>query len=237
MGFLRVFWFGLSIARISFYVERDMLVSMFCDLVAKFQLGPSKLSRGTKIPIAFLLSSARFHDDDILCPAYLHSFSQKRRTFLVCAVKIPHPAHIPWGETGRTRVFALQISRCSDSRALLRAGADKSANLVVQLNLLKIVFHQVIQRGKQLAIIHGFSDIHFSFSFLALKPDATRQRKTRSVVSRAFLCLAFYMINSCSISVPLFRYILILFLSSTLTVFTSCRITWSSHSASSGEVS
>lgn len=191
MGFLRVFGFGLSIARIGLHVERDMLVNMFGDLVYQFQLGPSKLLRGTKIPVAFLLSFAHFHYNDILRPAYLRGFLHKRRAFFIYSVKIPHPAHIPWGETGKTRVFALQIFRCSDSRALLLEGTDKSANLVVQLNLLKIFFHEGIQGNKQLAIIHGFSDIHFSFSFLALKPDATRQRKMRPLLVALFSVLLF----------------------------------------------
>ncbi len=124
-----------------------------------------KMADSGDIPSTFLDSCAVFQNDNILCPADSLGLGQQFRRILVCAVELPHPAEVPRGEAGDTRISSTQILSGRDGCAFLQSGADKFANFKVQFHLRQLFHHEYVQIGVHGAIVYRFSDIHEFSSF------------------------------------------------------------------------
>lgn len=72
--------------------------------LCQFQFSPSKFSNGLDVPFLLLARQLRFQNDHVLRPADAHCFSQHIRAVRIGAVKIPHSAQVPRGETGNVWV-------------------------------------------------------------------------------------------------------------------------------------
>ena len=78
----------------------------------------------------------------------------------VNAIKIPHPAQVAGGETWNIGITCFQIGRRCNSRPLFRAQGNQAANGVTALRLCLFRSQNRVQRGEQLAVISGLSNIH-----------------------------------------------------------------------------
>ena len=116
------------------------------DPVLQLCFRPSELSDGAKIPTPFIRCFAIFQNDGIQRPSNGHGLGKRFCVRCIGAVKLPHSAHIAWGEASDVRVCILKIFRSRDSRAFFWALTDKLADFAVQFHLRKCLVQKGIQR-------------------------------------------------------------------------------------------
>ncbi len=150
---------------------------------------PSTSMDSPNIPAHFLQCQAGLQDHHILRPADPHGLTQQGEAVFIGAVKLPHPAQVARGKTGRIRVLRPQVFRRGDCGAFLGPATDDPANPAIQIHLRQFLFHEAVQRGIHGAVVDLFSDVHSGSSFLALEPicKVPSQRKKQQSC-RPFLC-------------------------------------------------
>ena len=125
---LRCFIFTFSIARRGQIVELQK-VFLRRNPIGQLLFRPPISADRPDVPAHFLQCQAGFQNHHILRPADFHCLVQQGGAVFIGAVKLPHPAQATRGETGRIRVFRLQVFRCGYSGALLGPAADDPADL------------------------------------------------------------------------------------------------------------
>ena len=154
----------------------------FCrNRINQLLFRPSTSMDSSNIPAHFLQCQAGLQDHHILCPADFYGHTQQGGAVFIGAVKLPHPAQVARGETGRLRVSRLQVFCSGDRSAFLGPAADDSADLAVQPHLRQFLFHEAVQRGIHAAVVDFFSDVHSGSPFPASEPvcKVPSQRKKR----------------------------------------------------------
>ena len=108
------------------------------DFPPQLQFRPSKLAGSPDVPCPLLEGQLRFQNDHVLRPTDDHGFSQHLRYVLICPVKLPHPAEVPGGKAGDTRVCSSQVLSGGHSRAFFRLSADEFTDFPVKFHLRQI---------------------------------------------------------------------------------------------------
>ena len=133
----------------------------FCrNRINQLLFRPSTSMDSSNIPAHFLQCQAGLQEHHILRPADPHGLTQQGKAIFIGAVKLPHPAQVARGKTGRIRVLRPQVFRRGDCGAFLGPAADDSADLAVQPHLRQFLFHEAVQRGIHAAVVDFFSDVH-----------------------------------------------------------------------------
>ena len=86
----------------------------------------------------------------------MHDF----RGFFVGCVKRAHTAQIAGRKALGCGIGGLQIFGRRNSCAFLRSAADHPTDLAVQFHLWQLCCHELVQLGKQGAVVCGLADIH-----------------------------------------------------------------------------
>ncbi len=121
---------------------------------------PSTSMDSPDVPAHLFQHQAGFQNHYILCPANLHRLAQQGEVIFIGAVKLPHPAQVARGETGRIRVLRQQVFRRGYGGTLLGSATDDPADPAVQLHLRQLLRHEAVQRGIHGAVVDPFSDVH-----------------------------------------------------------------------------
>ena len=161
----------------------------FCrNRINQLLFRPSTSMDSSNIPAHFLQCQAGLQEHHILRPADPHGLTQQGKAIFIGAVKLPHPAQVARGKTGRLWVSRLQVFCSGDRSAFLGPAADDPANLAVQPHLRQFLFHEAVQRDIHGAVVDFFPDVHSGSSFPAFPPlfVVPSQRKKRQSC-RAFL--------------------------------------------------
>ena len=128
---LRSFVLFLSIAQRGQIVELRK-VFLRRNPIDQLLFRPAVFADCPDIPAHFLQCQAGFQDHHILCPADFYGHTQQGGAVFIGAVKLPHPAQVARGETGRLWVSRLQVFCSGDRSAFLGPAADDSADLAEQ---------------------------------------------------------------------------------------------------------
>lgn len=154
----------------------------------EFTFRPAMLFGCTEIPATQGLAVNAFQNDHIQRPRELHRLVHQDGAVFMRPVKIPHTAQIARGKAGDIGINLLQIRSGGHGSAFLGAAANLFAYLAVQLHLRHSRLHGGIQRGKEVAVINGFSDVHVLFLSGAVRLFLIRHREN-TVSNRAFPCV------------------------------------------------
>ena len=161
----------------------------FCrNRIHQLLFRPAVFADCPDIPAHLLQCQAGLQNHHILRPADFHGLTQQGGAVFIGAVKLPHPAQVARGETGRLWVSRLQVFCSGDRSAFLGPAADDTADLAVQIHLRQILCHEAVKRGIHAAVVDFFSDVHSGSPFPASEPvcKVPSQRKKRQSC-RAFL--------------------------------------------------
>ena len=154
----------------------------FCrNRIHQLLFRPAVFADCPDIPAHLLQCQAGLQEHHILRPADPHGLTQQGKAIFIGAVKLPHPAQVARGKTGRLWVSRLQVFCSGDRSAFLGPAADDSADLAVQPHLRQFLFHEAVQRGIHAAVVDFFSDVHSGSPFPASEPvcKVPSQRKKR----------------------------------------------------------
>lgn len=154
----------------------------FCrNRINQLLFRPSTSMDSSNIPAHFLQCQAGLQEHHILRPADPHGLTQQGKAIFIGAVKLPHPAQVARGKTGRIRVLRPQVFRRGDCGAFLGPVIDNPADPAIQIHLRLFLFHEVVQRGIHGAVVDLFSDVHSGSPFPASEPvcKVPSQRKKR----------------------------------------------------------
>ena len=161
------------------------------DLLRQLRLRPAKLLGSPKIPKLGIHIQVGLHDNNILCPAVLHSLCQCLWMTFIHPVKIPHPAQVAGREAGPVGIICGDILRRHHSGPFLRPAAHQPAQLQVQLHLGKAGGEGLVDLCIKTAVINVFPNVHMAPPFQCMALSHSKQgkgkRRTLSSQSCAFL--------------------------------------------------
>lgn len=112
-----------------------MLMHTPVDMLHERQLRPAELHGSPDVPCFLGKREVGFKYDDVLCPADPHRRTHDGGLVFVDPVKLPHPAHVARREATSIRMCPLNMLRCGDRRALLRALGNQPTNLAICFHL------------------------------------------------------------------------------------------------------